>query len=53
MKNCKYFTPNTDTHSEFADALKSAKNQGVKVVALNCNVLPDTLDIDSFVKVEI
>ena len=53
MKNCKYFTPNTDTHPEFADALKSAKNQGVKVVALNCNVLPDTLDIDSFVKVEI
>lgn len=34
----KYFTPNKETHPEFAQALKNAVSNGVKVLCLSCNV---------------
>ena len=43
MKGCKYFTPNRETHADFADALKEAKAAGVKIIAVECEVTPDTL----------
>lgn len=43
MKGCKYFTPNRKTHPDFADALKEAKAAGVKIIAVECDVTPDTL----------
>ena len=43
MKGCKYFTPNRETHPDFADALKEAKVAGVKIIAVECDVTPDTL----------
>ncbi|WP_296333478.1 DNA/RNA nuclease SfsA, partial [uncultured Treponema sp.] len=43
MKDCKYFTPNRETHPDFADALKIAKAAGVKIIAVECEVTPDTL----------
>lgn len=43
MKGCKYFTPNQETHPDFADALKEAKAAGVKIIAVECDVTPDTL----------
>ena len=48
MKECKYFTPNRDTHPEFADVLTSAKNSGVEVYALTCDVSEDSLNIENF-----
>ena len=43
MKGCKYFTPNRETHPDFADALKEAKAAGVKIIAVECEVTPDIL----------
>ena len=43
MKGCKYFTPNRETHPDFADVLKEAKVAGVKIIAVECDVTPDTL----------
>ena len=44
-----YFTPNIETHKEFAAALKNALKNGVKVLCLTCNVTADEI----FVKDEI
>ncbi len=49
----KYFTPNSDTHPEFAEALKNAKDKGVNIVALTCRVYPDMLEIKGFLEVRI
>lgn len=43
MTGCKYFTPNRETHADFADALKEAKSSGVKIIAVECDVTPETL----------
>ena len=43
MEEAEYFTPNEDTHPEFAAALCEAAAQGVQVLAYNCLVTPDSL----------
>ena len=45
MKGVRYFTPNTDTHPEFAQALQEASMAGVKVVARDCDVTEDSIQI--------
>ena len=45
LKNCKYFTPNSETDPAFAMALRSAVSKNVKVVALNCSVYEEGFDI--------
>lgn len=45
MKGVRYFTPNRDTHPEFADALEKAAAAGVKLVAYDCEVEPDSICI--------
>ena len=52
-ENAKYFTPNRDTHPEFAQALKRAMDCGVNILALNCHVTEDTLKINTFVPVKL
>ena len=47
----EYFTPNRETHPEFADALNNAEKQGVKILCLNCNVTPNALTIKHKIKV--
>lgn len=51
MTDCKYFTPNAETHPLFAETLKRAAESGVGVVCLSCNVTLDGLEIDGFVDV--
>ena len=43
MKGVSYFTPNTDTHPAFAEALRRAKEAGVEILAYDCNVTPDSV----------
>lgn len=43
MTSCKYFTPNRETHGDFADALKEAETHGVKILAVECEVTPESL----------
>ncbi len=38
MENVDYFTPNRDTHPEFAEALKTAEKSGVHILAYDCIV---------------
>ncbi len=45
MKDVRYFTPNMDTHPEFGRALSDATKAGVKVVAYDCNVTMDSIEI--------
>lgn len=47
------FMPNTDTHPAFADALKKASRAGVKVVAYDCTVAEDRIEIRNEVLVEL
>lgn len=51
MKKCKYFMPNIQTDPKFAEALKIAKNKGVNICCVNCNVYEEGFDIDGFVDV--
>lgn len=51
MKDVKYFTPNIKTHREFAEALCQAEKAGVSIVAADCFVTPDTMEIRDRVKV--
>lgn len=51
MKGVNYFTPNTERHPQFADALKNAHNNGVNVIAVDCIVKKDEIKIDDYVKV--
>lgn len=44
MKDVKYFTPNRETHPEFARALELAAAAGVKILAYDCRVEPDRLE---------
>lgn len=51
MENCTYFTPNRDTHRAFADALKAAEKEGVKIRCVNCLVTENSLTIHRLVDV--
>ena len=53
MKGCKYFTPNRETHPDFADALKIAKGTGVKIIAVECDVTPESLVADKEIEVRV
>ena len=45
MEQAKDFSPNDDTHPAFGEALRAAAEAGVQVVAVNCRVAPDSLEI--------
>ncbi|MCL2564486.1 MAG: DNA/RNA nuclease SfsA [Defluviitaleaceae bacterium] len=51
MKGITHFSPNNTTHPAFGAALTLAKEAGVKVIALDCNVMPNSLVIDNPVSV--
>ncbi len=45
MKGVEYFEPNRATHEAFADALYQAHRAGVRVLARDCRITPDSLEI--------
>lgn len=53
MAGMKEFRPNDSTHKEFGDALREASLKGVKVLAYECRVGYDFLEIDVPVKVNL
>lgn len=53
MQGVEYFTPNSDTHKAFADALSEVHKAGVKVVAYDCFVTWEELSICSPVEVRL
>lgn len=53
MKGAKYFAPHQKMHPDFAEALEKAAHAGVKVLAYDCIVTPNSMKIDSPVPVRI
>lgn len=53
MKGITHFEPNDATHKAFGDALRKAHNNGVKVLAYDCIVTPESIKIDKEVKVKL
>lgn len=51
MKEIRELRPNDDTHRAFGDALREAEKAGVKLLAYDCIVTPDSMTIDK--KIEI
>ena len=45
LSGVTHFSPNDSTHPEFGAALRKAAAAGVKILALDCLVTPDTLSI--------
>ena len=43
MEGVKYLTPNNKTHKEFGDTLRKASANGVKIIAIDCVVSPNTI----------
>ena len=53
MENVRYFEPNYKAHREFGLLLKEAQDKGVKLLALDCKVTPDTLTAGEPVEIKI
>ncbi|MBE5784179.1 MAG: DNA/RNA nuclease SfsA [Clostridiales bacterium] len=52
-KGAAAFSPNDITHSAFGDALRKAASAGVRILAVDCEVTPESMCIDSFIPVEL
>jgi len=53
MDNVKWFEPNRITHPEFAYALKDASENGVQILAYQCEVTPQSIVIKNQIPVNI
>ena len=53
MKDVKYFAPNWTTHPEFGNTLKRAADSGVKILAYDCMVTEDSIEIRNPVPVHL
>lgn len=53
MKGVTEVRPNYATHREFGEALTEAAAKGVKIMAVDCIVTPDSITVDETVRVEL
>ncbi|MBR4862469.1 MAG: DNA/RNA nuclease SfsA [Firmicutes bacterium] len=53
MEGMRLFMPNDDTHPAFGDALREASAAGVDVLAYQCHVTEDTLEVTEPVAVQL
>ena len=53
MQEMKAFRPNDLTHKAFGDALRQAEASGVRVIAVDCKVTADTVEIDKQIPVSL
>ena len=53
MKGVRHFSPNDATHRAFGDALRQAEGVGVKILAMDCIVAPDSVFIDQSVQIRL
>ncbi len=53
FKPAKYLIPNDVTHPQFGKALREAAAAGVKILALDCKVTPDSLQLDQLIPVKL
>lgn len=53
MKGVHVFRPNWETHPAFGEALLEAQAAGVEVIAVDCAVVPGTVEIDRRIALEL
>jgi len=53
MKGSKWMEPNDATHPAFGKALREAAEKGVKVLAYDCLVTPESLEVDKKIEVRL
>ena len=53
MSDIQEFRPNDKTHKAFGDALRHAAKNGVNVVAMKCDVTPNSIEITTPVNVQL
>ena len=53
LKGINLFVPNDLTHKAFGDALRNAQKSGVKIIAVDSIIEPDSIRIDEFVPVSL
>lgn len=53
MKEVTCFKPHDAMHPEFGAALRSAAEAGVKIIAMDCIVTPDTITVDAPVEIQL
>ena len=53
MKEITQFSPNDTTHRAFGDALREAAQRGVHVMAMDCEVTPDGIEISHPIPVKL
>ncbi|MBO5321022.1 MAG: DNA/RNA nuclease SfsA [Clostridia bacterium] len=53
MKGPKIFKPNNNTHKKFGDTLRKAKKLGVNILAYDCTVTPNSINIDKEVPIKL
>ena len=51
MKGVTHFRSNDEMHRAFGDALREADRAGVKILAMDCSIEPDSIEIDKEIKV--
>lgn len=51
MKGMKAFRPNDKTHAEFGEVLRKANEAGVNILAMDCIVTADSIEMDKAVPV--
>ena len=53
MENIKSFSPNEETHPEFAAVLREADKAGVKILAYSCKVTENDITVSEPVKIKL
>ena len=53
MQDVQYFMPNEETQPEFAEVLREARREGVKILAYDCQVTPQSMEIRKPVPVKL
>ena len=53
MEGVDWFAPNEATDPDFSDALRAAHDAGVHILAYDCRVTPDSMEINKPVKVRL
>lgn len=53
MKGVYLFSPNNKTDPDFSKALRVAHNSGVKIIAVDCVVTPDSIIADDFIDIKL
>lgn len=53
MKGVLYFTPNYNTHKAFGETLKKAREKGVNIIALDCKITEDSIEVENLIDIKL